>query len=423
MNRNRARRFGSAKALYNSLNSQMLPSRARWLPCVVLFFCCAALAADWRTPEAQLAEKIVTVTGPGVVALEVNNRSSIGAAEVESIRRGIISDLVTSGIRVWDPDQAAAVVKVTLSENLQNYVWVADVQQGTAEPNVLMISIPRPESAVNLQNALPLTLRVTPLVSSADPILDAVVLEGSPRRVVALGGSAITIYEFKDSRWVQGQSLAINHEHPFPRDLRGRIVLRADHPFDAYLPGLACRSTNASPLTMNCSRNDDPWPLQTPDFGVSAFFSPTRNFFTGALSPGIGKQKTAPAFYSAAVVPRDKYALWLFGGTDGQLHLLDGINEQIVPKIRWGSDLAGVHADCRPGWQVIAALPGGYTGDWIQAFEFPDREPLAVSQKLSVNGSVSALWTALDGKSAVAVYRDLDSGDYEAVQLTLTCNQ
>lgn len=423
MNRNRAKRFGRAKALYNSLNLQMFPSRVRWLPCVVLIFCSGVLALDWRAPEAQLAEKIAAVTGPGVIALEVNNRSSIGAAEVESIRRGIISDLGTSGIRVWDPDQAAAVVKITLSENLQNYIWVAEVQQGTAEPSVLMISIPRPDLAVNAQNAFPLALHMTPLISSPDPILDAVVLEGNPRRVVALGASAVIIYEFKDNRWVQGQSLAINHEHPFPRDLLGRIVLRSDHPFDAYLPGLACRSANASPLTMNCSRNDDPWPLQTPDFGVSAFFSPTRNFFTGALAPGIGKQKAAPPFYSAAALPRDKYALWIFEGTDGQLHLLDGINEQIAPKIRWGSDLAATHADCRPGWQVLATSPGSDVGDWIQGFELPDREPAAVSQKLAVNGNVTALWTAPDGKSAVAVYRDLDSGDYEAVQLTLTCNQ
>lgn len=423
MNRHRPKRFGSAKAFYNSLNSQMLSSRSRWLPCVVLLYCCSVFAGDWRAPEAQLAEKIAAVTGPGVVALEVNNRSSVGAAEVEAIRRGIIGDLAASGIRVWEPDQAAAVIKVTLSENLQNYVWVAEVQQGAAEPSVLMLSIPRPASAVNSQNVVPLTLRMTPLISSPNTILDAVVLEGNPRRVVALGASAITIYEFKDNRWVQGQSLAINHEHPFPRDLRGRIVLRSDHPFDAYLPGLACRSTNTSPLSMNCARNDDPWPLQTSDFGVSGFFSPTRNFFTGALAPAVGKQKAAPAFYSAAAVPRDKYTLWLFAGTDGQLHLLDGINEQIAPKIRWGSDLAGIHADCRPGWQVFATSPGGEASDWIQAFEFPDREPLAVSQKLNVNGSVNALWTAPDGKSATAVYRDSENGNYEAVQLTLTCNQ
>jgi len=409
-------------AVYNSRNPEMFPSRVSWIPCVLLLCLQSAFAADWRAPEAQLSQKIAAVTGPGVISLEITNRSSISSAEGEAIRRALISDLASAGIRVWEPDQAFAVVKITLSENLQNYVWVAEVQQGASEPNILMISMPRPESTPSAQSAVPLTLRSVPIISAPSQVLDVVLLEGNPRKVLALGANAVTIYDLKDGHWVAGQSLPIAHERPFPRDLRGRIILRGDHPFDAYLPGLACRSTNTSPLAMNCSRNDDPWPLQTQDFGVSGFFSPTRNFFTGALAPGIGKQKTAPAFYSAAAVPREKYALWLFAGVDGQLHLLDGINEQIAPKIRWGSDLAGVRAECRPGWQVLATSSADDATDWIQAFEFPDREPLAVSQKLNVNGTITAMWTAPDGKSAGAIYRDSDSGNYEAVQLTLSCN-
>ena len=66
---------------------------------------------------------------------------------------------------------------------------------------------------------------------------------------------------------------------------------------------------------------------------------------------------------------------------------------------------------------------GNGTDDSVQAFEFPDREPVAVSQPLELNGTVTALWTSRPGDSAIAVYRDSDSGNYEAVQLTLTCGQ
>ena len=45
--------------------------------------------------------------------------------------------------------------------------------------------------------------------------------------------------------------------------------------------------------------------------GRVRFFASTRNFFTGAISPGIGKQVTTQPFYSAATVPREKYALWM----------------------------------------------------------------------------------------------------------------
>ena len=414
-----------ATAVYNARNPEMLCSSSRvcWAWCLLLLFTQFARASDWRRPEAQLAEKIAAVTGPGVVALEVANRSSIGTSEADQIRRGLIASLASSGVQISEADPVAATVRVTLSESLQNYVWVAEILPKKSDASVAMVSTPRPDSAVNPQPALPLTLHATQLVSQPDPILDAAILEGNPRRMVVLGENAVNVYEFTDGHWIAGRSLAINHDRPLPRDVRGRVVLRKDHLFDAYLPGLICRSTNASPLELNCSRSDDPWPLQTEDFGVSDFFAPTRNFFTGALVPGIGQQKSAPAFYSAAALPRGKSALWIFAGVDGQVHLLDGMNDKIEANIRWGSDLAGVHAACRQDWQVLAISAESGTNDSVQAFEFADREPAAVSALLQLNGNITALWTARAGDSATAVIRDSETGNYEAVQLTLTCGQ
>ena len=411
--------------VYNARNPEMLffSSRVRWAWCLLLLFTSVARASEWRRTEAQLTDKIAAITGPGVVALEVTNRSSISPSEVEQIHRGLISSLANSGVRVFEPEQAAATVRVTLSESLQNYVWVAEIQQGTNDTSVAIVDTPRPDSAINSPTAPPLTIRATPLTSQSEPILDAAILEGNPRRMLVLGENAVTVYEFKDGHWVPGQSLAINYDRPMPRDARGRIILRKEHLFDAYLPGLICRSSNSSPLALNCSRSDDPWPLQTEDFGVSGFFAPARNFFTGALVPGIGQQKSGPAFYSAAAARRGKYTLWIFAGVDGQLHLLDGMNHQIEANIHWGSDLAGVHAACRPDWQVLATSAGSGTDDSVQAFEFADREPVAVSQALQLNGNITALWTTGNGDSAIAVARDSETGGYEAVQLTLTCGQ
>jgi hypothetical protein len=410
--------------IYNSRNPEMfLPSsRVRWACCVLLCLSAVANAADWRQPESELAQKIASITGPGVIALDITNRSSISAPEVEQIRRSVVSSLAEAGVRVWQPDQAAATVQLTLSENLQSYVWVAEIRQGITEPSVAIVSTPRPESAAGAQSAFPLTIHATQLLTRADAILYVGVLEGSTRGLLVLGTDSVTPYEFKDGRWSASQPLAISHSRPFPRDLRGRILPRKDHLFDAYLPGVFCRSTSAAPLTLNCSASDDPWPLDS-ESGVSAFFSSSRNFFTGALVPGIGKQKSAPAFFSAAAIPRVQYKLWLFAGVDGDLHMLDGINHQVATKIHWGSDIAGVRAGCRPGTQVLATSAESGSEDSIQAFEFPDREPLAVSQKLTLNGPVTALWPAQDGQSATAVFRNSETGNYEAILLTLTCGQ
>jgi hypothetical protein len=415
--------YQAVPAGYNSRILEMLPSlRTCWLCCVCLLLSQLAFASDWKNPAARLAEKISAATGPGVIALEITNRSSIPGAEVEQIRQLLVSELATSGVRVWQPDQAAAIARVTLSENLSSYVWVAEIQQGSAEPTLAMVSLNRPASSAASQNSPLMVLRVTTLMSQPEPILDVAVLDGSPRRALLLSGTGVSIFGLADGRWVLAQTLPIVHANPFPRDLRGRILLRKDHLFDVYLPGVACRSSEAGSLTLTCRQSDDPWPLATADFGLSGFYTPARNFFTGVLAPGIGKQKSGPPFYSAAAVPKGNYVLWVLSGTDGQVHLLDGINQQTASKLRWGSDLAGIRAACRPDWLVLAASQDEQ-GDSVQAFEFSDREPLAVSQKLTINGSVVSLWPQQMGDGVTAVYQHLETGNYEALQLTLACGQ
>jgi len=410
-------------AIYNSPNLEMtLPSsRLRWALCVCILFSQLSSAADWRDPVSQLATQITAATGPGVVALEINNRSSVSSADVEEIRRDLTTALAISGVRVWQPDQAAANIKLTLSESVQDYVWVAQVKSGTSDAKVILVSTPHPDFAPSAPNAPPVTIHAATLISQPDPILDLAILESTPPRVVVLGRAAITIHEFVNQRWAVVHSLPITSPNPLPRDSRGRIFLRKDHLFDAYLPGLACHSTNSAPIAMNCSPSEDPWPLQTQ--GLSAFFSPARNFFTGALIPGIGKQKSAPPFYSAAAVPRANYSLWIFAGIDGQVHLLDGINQQVLGKIHWGSNVAAVHPACRPDSLLLADSADSEPAESIQAFEVVDREPAAVSPKLILNGSTTALWSTPSGDSAVAVYRNSTTGNYEALQLTFDCGR
>jgi hypothetical protein len=411
--------------IYNSPNPGMMipPLWLRWALCPLLFLPQLSAAADWHQPVSQLSAQIAGLIGPGVVALTVNNRSSITQSDAEQIRREMATALESSGVHVWQPDQAAAHIQLTLSENLQDYVWFAQVQQGSADTHVFLLSMPRPTMTPAGDNASAVTIRATSLISQPDPILDVTVLEGTPPRLLALGRTSITLEERQGSSWTVVQSLPITSPNALPRDARGKILVRRDHLFDAYLPGLVCQSANTTPLQMTCSASDDPWPVAPDSFGLSAFFSPTRNFFTGALVPGIAKQNSAPPFYSAAPVPRSNYVVWVFAGLDGQVHLLDGFNQQVLGRVRWGSNLAGVHAACRPGWQLLADSAETESADSIQAFEFADREPAAVSPKLALNGSVTALWPTAAADSAIAVYRNSQTGNYEALQLSLDCSR
>ncbi len=419
---------------------------------VVLGLVMAASATDWSGPEEQLARKIAAATGPGAVAVTVGNRSSLGRRDQEVIQNGLLSALERLGVRFVPAEQAAATVIISLSENAASYVWVAQIHQGTGEGAVVMVSAARPEGSVAARDSMPLTLNRILLWSQEDPILDVAVLQESPAptHIAVLDPDKISLYRMQSGKWQQEQVLPIVHARPWPRDPRGRLISSRDHLFDVFLPGVICRSAATLPLTLNCHESDDPWPLTGgmqngvassafPGGGSSSvpagadasgasrppmkgFFAPTRNFFTGALTPAIGKFTTAPKFYSAAPLPRDKYTLWLFASTDDQVHLIDGVSDQTA-KLGWGSDLTSVKTSCGAGWQVLATAPANDVGDFVRAYEFPDRDPVAVSAALEFAGPVTALWTESRSDSAVVVSRSLETGSYEAFRLALSCSQ
>ena len=390
---------------------------------VLLMLLQHASALDWSAPEQELARKITATTGPGAISLEVVNRSSLSKQDTDEIGRGLRAQLEGLGARTVKPEQAAATVVVSLSENPQSYVWVAEIRQGAGEFSVVMVSTPRPDAPAFVREAPALTIRRIPLWAQPRPILDVAVLDESttPTHIAVLDPEQIAFYRQAEGRWQLEQSLPITHSHPWPRDVRGRLVPRQDHLFDIYLPGVYCQSASAPPLSLVCRGSDDPWPLSS-QFALGGFFAATRNFFTGVLSPGVGKQSSTAKFYSAAPLARPSYTLWLFAGVDGTVRLLDGVTEQTA-RLNWGSDLASVKTSCGSGWQVLATRPGDNSGDSVRAFEFPDREPIAVSAALDFSGGVTALWTEAKGGSAIAVSRNAETGNYEAFRLVLACNQ
>jgi hypothetical protein len=399
-------------------------------------------ATTWSDPEQQLARKIVAVTGPGAVTITVENRSSLTKKESDIVGNGLRSALEALGIQFVPAEQSAASVAISFSENQSSYVWVAEVHQSAGDSATVMVSTPRTEPMPVARESVPLLLHKTALWKQPERILDVAVFEESsiPTRIAVLGAEQVTLYRWQGAKWEPEQSLAIAHIRPWPRDLRGRLVLAKDHLLDVYLPGVSCRTASAAPLALNCKASDDPWPLAgrqvnagaTADFSsppLKAFFAPARNYFTGVISPRLGKFDTVPKFYSLAFVPRDKYVLWLFVAIDGQIHMIDGVSDLTVKpgsdKSKWSSDIASIQTACGAGWQVlgISSSAEDKSEDSVRAYEFPDREPIAVSAPVGLSGEVTALWTESKGDSAVAVVRHRETGDYEAFRLAVGCGQ
>jgi hypothetical protein len=409
---------------------------------LVLALTISACAADWSGPEQELARRIAAASGRGTVAITIENRSTLGKRDSDVIQNGLRSALEGLGIRLVNAEQAVATVAIYLSENPTSYVWVAEIRQG-GETAVVMVSAPRPEGSMTPHESVPLSLRKIPLWTQDDPILDVAVLEenATPTRIAVLDPEKISLYRWQGGKWQQEQTLGIVHARSWPRDLRGRLISAKDHLLDIYLPGVSCRSAVGAPLTLNCRETDDPWPLVPsglsggtfsafPSGGspsaviptVGAFYAPTRNFFTGALTQGVGRFRTVSKFYSAALLARDKYLLWLFASTDGRVHMVDGVNDQAT-KLDWGSDLTSVRTACGADWQVLATGSGDGNQDSVRAYELPDRDPVAVSSAVNFSGAITALWTEGKGDTAIAVVRDRETGSYEAFRLAVACSQ
>lgn len=388
-----------------------------------LLFVVEATAQNWAGAEGLLAGKIVSATGPKTMAVEVLNRSSLSAALSDDIRRNLLTQLAVTGVRFVAAEQAAVNVRVTLSEDLQSYVWVAEIRQGANAPSVVMVSLPRSAALAVEPAAAAMVLREVSLWSQTERILDVAVIDDNPARMLVLDANGVISYRMQESRWLIEQALPIAHSRPWPRDLRGRLVVRGDkdHLFDAYLPGIYCRGSGGASLAMTCFESNDFWPIGADLFSQSASFASSRNFFTGSLSAGTGTR--APAFYSAAAIPREKSTWWLLAAVDGKVHLLDGATDQVVEKLKWGSDIASLRSGCGSGWQVLATGAGAGRNDAVQAFESTGREPVAASIPLEVSGAVTALWTGSGGTGVVAVVHNSETGEYEAFRLTLTCGR
>ncbi len=413
--------------------------RLGWLTSFLLatvFLPSSSCASSLGDTARQLAHKIAAAAGPGAFALEVTNRSLLDEKSVREVRSALEAQLQVEGVQTTKAEQAMGTVEVVLSESLREYVWTAEIVIGSDEKRVALVSLPRSPTGTSFAAAMPIVLKPTLLLAQEQPMLDVALVEmpgGS--RLLVLDEGAVAIYRQQGlnpaGRWELEASLPIAHSRTFPRDLRGRLLLRRDHLFDVYLPGTFCRSSAVAPLTLTCNDSDDPWPLTPEDGSVRAFFAGARNFFTGALSPGIGKVSNVPSFYSAAALPRSSYTLWVLAAVDGSLHLVDGMVDQVIRGEKWGSDLAAVHSNCGTGTQILVSESenvgrgdserGSPERDGLRAFEIPDRDPVAASAAVEFDGRIVALWLESSGTSATAIVKRKDPGWYEAYRVSVSC--
>jgi hypothetical protein len=404
----------------------------------------APAPGKWQEPAAALADEVAAILGPGQVRLTIRNASSIPTEEIPKIRLLLEEDLKAHGVLTSGAESANAI-RVTLSENTRERLWVAEVIEGN-QRQVAMVQV-EPETARQVPAGTGLTLRKQAVLTARDPVLAA--LETADGLVV-VEPEEIVIYGHAAEGWKEQKRVAIGQRKPLTRDPRGVIVpLHDGQEFEAFVAGMVCegsyeRGPMAGDWTVHCREGDDPWQLSVPPLPrgpatnqsesievtpLKAFYNSTRDYFTGVLAPSLGAD--LPQFYAAAIVPRPagsgSLAALLVNGIDGKVQLTEaGVLEPVSGARDWGSDYAVLNTGCGIGAQVVASGSGEAAADSLRAYELPAQEAIPASAPLAMDGTVMALWTAPDGKSVFTVVRrpvSLAAADkYEVDRVTSSCN-
>ncbi|HMG86652.1 MAG TPA: hypothetical protein VK574_13055 [Terracidiphilus sp.] len=391
----------------------------------------------WSQPAADLSTQIADILGPGQAQVTIRNLSTIPPSEIPSVRKLIEQDLKAHGVLASGAESANSI-RITLSENARERIWVAEVVEGS-ETHVAMVHVDVSMASVSTADArmvlrseriAGLSIRIGGLVRN-DPILAAAEING---HFLVIYPDRISIFSSAAGVWTEANTIMM--ERQLSRDPRTVLAANADGGlFTAYMPGTQCIGNYSLPMagpsadsgwSVRCHASDDPWPVyQSGDASsatpLKAFYNSARDFFTGIVTPGIGVD--LPPFYMAVMIPRAAGgAALLISSIDGNVQLIEnGAMRSVAGTRDWGSDFAVVRSGCGAGTQIIASSSGEAENDSLRAFEIPALEALPASGPLTLDGTVTALWTAQDGKSAFAVVRSA-TAEYEVDRVTALCN-
>jgi hypothetical protein len=394
----------------------------------------APTPTEWEPPAAALSEQIAGVVGPGQATLTIRNLSSIASSDIPAIRAMLEKNLKAHGVAIAN-GESANTIRITLSQNDRERLWVAEVIQGNATRVIMVPAGSGPTQNSAVADYMTLRRERLPILHSLsdDPAIAAFETGSS---LIILRPEAIDLLVFGEGGWQHQKYFPLGDHRQLARDERGIMFPAPDgSAFRAFTGQIECSGTYAATptatahpadgWTINCHTSDEPWPIlhnndPANPVTIKAFYNAARNYFTGVITPSLGVD--LPSFYSAALLSRPNGPALLIGGIDGKVQIVDGGVLKTVSGARdWGSDFAVLKSGCGSGAQVIASGSGEAAGDSLRAYELPAQEAIPASAPLTMNGTVTALWPSPDGKSLMAAVRQA-SGDYEVDRVTALCN-
>jgi hypothetical protein len=367
----------------------------------------AVAPTPWDGPVRSLADKIVSALGSvPSISLDLKNMAGLDPADFSALNEQFRSELARRGVEIKTGSSAEAQIEITLSEGNEGYVWVAEIKGKSAE-QVAIVNGPPSEAIDSPEKPVPF-LQATELFRQPRPLLDfaqAVGDDGVPL-LLLLEPDRLVRFQKVGSSWTMRDSVPFPSFHSTSRDLRGRIDFSGPHGLEAFLAGISCTGSWHPTLTLDCRQDD---PSKIIPLGREARLSISSD--------------RMPASFSVASHSANGRVRWIETKPDGTAQLFENPHQSAVATFAgWGDDIVSITSKCTAVWSVLVTGTGDWTRpDSIQMYEITDRQAVAVGRPFELPGPVLAMWQSNDGEFARVIWRDLQTGMYEASIVSLSC--
>jgi len=379
---------------------------------------------EWAARARTLAGRIADAVKPAkTVSLNVKNLSSLSAGEVDAIRKTLEGELASRGVRI----AATGVdVKVTLSENFERFLWIAEIQRGH-ESTVLMVSSEGKAAAAGVVVTHSVVLHRDLVWQQLKPMMDFLIsdisADGRPLMFV-LETSRIVSYRKEKGSWIPAETFSIPVSEHRPRDLRGLIDVSADL-FSFQLSDGSCSGVARVSLELTCDKGrGGAWPIFAGGQERGSMnMVENRNYFSGDLAIYGDVEVEGPPFFSVAVMKRMNGGDWILAELDGKSRKYQESSTAAATYAGWGDNVVSVAQGCGDDWQILASAAGDWTEpDRLRSYDVSgDAPPRPDSEPLEFPGPILALWPSLNGSTARVVSKNLQTGAYEASIVSVAC--
>jgi hypothetical protein len=333
-----------------------------------LFPLCAVAAASatvnlYEAPARDFARRIAaSFPAHTRVGVDVRNRSTLAAADFATVRAALLDELGARGLRVAAAaaDDAASVT-ITLSENAGGFVWVAEIRQ-PAGSSVMLAAVPRASTTPAQFSGI--TLNSVLLWSGAEHVLAA----APPGLSISPAAGAPNLLLLV----IDGVTASI---------------IDAQHTFKIALPSATTAVRDQQGLLT--------WSGNTLTAAVGGE--------TCTLSAPLATSQPQCRADATPALPA-------------------------LPADQLGSERAELPAACgRASGEILATGTADYTQpDSVRAYEMTGGAAAFISPALDMPGPIVSLQKMIEpqsgpGAAALAVVRNLTTGDDEVYEISLVC--